>query len=191
MTQAPVRRGSSAREHLLDIAGELFYQEGINSVGIDRIVQEAGVTRATLYRHFAGKERLIVAYLEREDEAVRAQFSGAAEHAISPDHLLELAIEGIADDAARHHTRGCPFINATAEFPDPASPVRQVVTRHREWFRGTLRDLLTAAKRADAQTKTDFLVMLRDAVLVGSYLDDARTARRAFLQAARSCAGLP
>ncbi|GII32496.1 TetR/AcrR family transcriptional regulator [Planotetraspora mira] len=182
---------SGPRQHLLETASRLFYLEGINAVGVDRILQQAGVTRATLYRHFAGKEALVVAYLEREDALIRHHLEAAADRAVSPDHMLELVIEGIAEDAWRHHTRGCPFINATAEFPDPANPVRQVVSRHRVWFRAVLEEYLTAAGREDSAIKADTLVMLRDAVLVGSYLDDSEASRRTFLRTARCAAGLP
>ncbi|MGY4921921.1 TetR/AcrR family transcriptional regulator [Streptomyces sp. 900105755] len=184
-------RAAPPRDHLLGIASDLFYREGINTVGVDRILSEAGVTRSTMYRHFAGKEQLVIAYLQREDALIRAQFDAAAEHAVSPDHLLELAVEGVAEDAARHHTRGCPFINATAEYSDPASPVRGVVAEHRAWFRAAMREFLAAAGRDDPDGRADTFVMLRDAVLVGTYLDDPDKVRTTFLRNARNVAGLP
>lgn len=177
----------SPRERLLRVASELFYREGVNSVGVDRILQVAGVTRATMYRHFAGKDALVAAYLRGEDAMFRAAFA-AAEAAESGERLLHLALEGVADDAARHHTRGCPFINATAEYPDPASTVRRIVSEHRQWFRATLERYLADAGRTDPRSKADELVMLRDAVLVGSYLDGADFARAVFLRAARRVA---
>jgi AcrR family transcriptional regulator len=180
---------ASPRDRLLRVAGELFYREGVNAVGVDRILEEAGVTRATMYRHFTGKEALVVAYLREEDAALRAGFA-AAEAQASGDRLLQLALEGIADDAARHHTRGCPFINATAEYPDATSPVRRVVTEHRHWFRQTLERYLREAGREDVEEGAAELVMLRDAVLVGSYLDGAAAARTAFLRAATRTAAL-
>ncbi|MFE5033330.1 TetR/AcrR family transcriptional regulator [Streptomyces sp. NPDC056683] len=184
-------RAAPPRDHLLGIASDLFYREGINTVGVDRILSEAGVTRSTMYRHFAGKEQLVIAYLQREDALIRAQFDAAAKHAVSPDHLLELAVEGVAEDAARHHTRGCPFINATAEYSDPASPVRGVVAEHRAWFRAAMREFLAAAGRDDPDGRADTFVMLRDAVLVGTYLDDPDKVRTTFLRNARNVAGLP
>jgi AcrR family transcriptional regulator len=187
MTATPARV-SPVREHLLAVASGLFYREGIANVGVDRILAEAQTTRATLYRHFRGKEDLVVAYLTAEDEGLRSAFAGAESAAASPDELLELAIGGIADDATRHHTRGCPFINATAEYADAQSPVRQVVARHREWFRSTLARYVEAAGRPEATA--DQLVMLRDAVLVGCYLDDATAVRATFVATARSIAGL-
>lgn len=178
------------RQHLLEVASRLFYQEGINSVGIDQIVREAGVTRATLYRHFPGKEALVVAYLQREDALLRAVFEQGEAQAVSPEHMLESALEGIADDATRHHTRGCPFINATAEFPDPESPVRHVVADHRAWFKASLERYLADAGRPAPRETADALGILRDGVLIGSYLDDSARVRRAFLRTARPIAGL-
>ncbi|KQX07767.1 hypothetical protein ASC59_08550 [Leifsonia sp. Root1293] len=189
MSESP-RPTLSPREHLLEVAGGLFYREGINSVGIDQIVREAGVTRATLYRHFAGKEALVVAYLQREDAMLRDVFAEGEAAAVSPEHMLESALEGIADDATRHHTRGCPFINATAEFPDAESPVRQVVAEHRAWFRSSLKRYLSDAGRPEPDATVDALAILRDGVLIGSYIDDAPRARRAFLRTARPLAGL-
>ncbi|GAB3605333.1 TetR/AcrR family transcriptional regulator [Conyzicola nivalis] len=187
---ASSRASVPPRQHLLEVASELFYREGINSVGIDQIVREAQVTRATLYRHFAGKEALVVAYLQREDAMLRSLFEQGEVAAVSPEHMLESALEGIADDATRHHTRGCPFINATAEFPDPESPVRKVVADHRAWFRGSLARYLSDAGIADPAETVDAIAILRDGVLIGSYLDDSARARRAFLRTARPLAGL-
>jgi AcrR family transcriptional regulator len=180
---------ATPRARLLRVAGELFYREGVNAVGVDRIVEVAGVTRATMYRHFTGKEALVVAYLRQEDAALRSAF-GAAEAAASGDRLLLLALEGIAEDAARHHTRGCPFINASAEHPDATSPVRRVVAEHRSWFRATLERYLEQAGRSEPERRAAELVLLRDAVLVGSYLDGADAVRSVFLDAARRSAGI-
>lgn len=181
---------SPARERLLRTASELFYREGINGVGVDRVLAEAGVTRATMYRHFQGKEALVTAYLELEDATIKGYFSAAAEQGGSPRDLVERVIEGIAEDASRYHTRGCPFINAAAEFPDPASPVRDVVRRHRTWFRETLTEVVAAVGVRDPALVAAELVLLRDAALVGVYLDGADTVVDAFRSAARTVTGL-
>ena len=181
---------SEPRARLLRVASELFYRDGISTVGVDRILGEADVTRATLYRHFAGKEGLVEAYLDHEDETIRGYFTASEAQATSPRHYLELVISGIAEDALRHHTRGCPFINAAAEYPDPTSPVRQRVTQHRTWFRNTLETALANAGLPDAATRAATLVLLRDAALVGGYLDGPESISRTFVKAARTAAGL-
>jgi hypothetical protein len=104
--------------------------------------------------------------------------------------MLALLIEGLADDIARNHTRGCPFINASAEYPDADSPVRQTVARHRAWFRATIEQLLGAAGTPDPQAAAAELVLLRDAAMVGGYLDGPEQVTETFTRAARRVAGL-
>lgn len=184
------KRPSEARERLLSTASELFYREGIHSVGVDRVVLTAGVTRATFYRHFPSKEDLVEAYLAREDSAIRRFFSEALALETGPEELLELMIQGIADDVSYNHTRGCPFINASAEYPDPESPVRIAIRAHRAWIKATLAAALEAASRPDPQGGASALVLLRDAALVGGYLDGPDTMREIFVETSRAIAGL-
>lgn len=183
-------RVSEARSRLLRVASGLFYRDGIRAVGVDRLFVEAEVTRATFYRHFSGKEALVEAYLQREDETVRRFFADAGAAATTPRDLLARAIDAIAADALENHTRGCPFINAAAEYPDPRSEVRQIVTRHRAWFRQTVHDALAAAGMSDPEERAQQVVLLRDAALVGGYLDGADAVGHSFTRAARAAAGL-
>lgn len=177
-------RPSPARERLLDAATRLFYAEGIHSVGVDRIIEEAGVTRATLYNQFAGKENLVLAYLTGEDAVIRGMFDAALARTTDPQELLELAIEGVAADVRERHTRGCPFINAAAEFPDAAGPVRVLIHEHRSWFRGTLEQIARGAGLREPEEVAASLVLLRDAALVGGYLDGRDRAADAFARTA-------
>ena len=182
------KKPSEARQRLLATASAIFYRDGIHSVGVDRVIAEAGVTRATFYRHFPGKEDLVLAYLNAEDASLRAQFESTGD--VTGDELLELIIQAIANDVSKNHTRGCPFINASAEYPDALSPVRRTVTSHRTWFREQLRAALEAADRSDAAEAAGALVLLRDAALVGGYLDGPDTMRETFVRTARQVAGL-
>ena len=179
---------SEARERLLSTAAATFYAEGIRTVGVDRIIADASVTKATFYRHFPSKEDLVQAYLAREDDLLRGAFAGI--EGLPPEQQLEGAIQGIADDISRNHTRGCPFINASAEYPDAASPVRELIRGHREWFRSTLEAALSAAGNPDAAERARALVLLRDAALVGGYLDGPDIMRETFVRTARTVAGI-
>lgn len=180
---------SGPRDRLLETASGLFYAEGIKGVGVDRILAEAGTTRATMYRHFPGKEALVAAYLEREDAIIRGYFAAAAETGDTPTELVALVIDGVAEDAGRYHRRGCPFINAAAEYPDGDGEIRQIIGRHRAWFRETLTSVLTGAGVSEPAAVAASLVLLRDAALVGVYLDgDDVTAT--FRRTARTVAGL-
>ena len=181
---AAASRPSPARQRLLDAATDLFYNEGIHSVGVDRIIEEAGVTRATMYKQFAGKEGLVLAYLEGEDQGLRALFAQASQASDDPEVLLDLVVDGIEHDIRERHTRGCPFINAAAEYPDEG-PVRDLITGHREWFRETLRQLAEGAGLDDPAAVAASLVLLRDAALVGGYLDGQDRVGPAFARTAR------
>ncbi len=172
--QSPVPE--TPRDRLLRVAAGLFYRDGINAVGVDRVLAESEVTRATMYRHFTGKEALVVAYLDAEDARLREYAALAGADAADPRARLELIIDAIAADAVTYHDRGCPFINAAAEFPDPDSPVREVVTRHRTWFRNALTEAVRAAGLPEPERVARTLVLLRDAALVGVYLDGADSA---------------
>jgi len=183
-------RVSEPRERLLRTASAIFYRDGIHAVGVDRIVAEAGVTRATFYRHFPSKEDLVTAYLQLEDATIRGFFSAAAPIATGPRDLIALVIDGIAADVRENHTRGCPFINAAAEYPDADSAVRRTVRSHRDWFTATLREALEAAGEDDAEGKARALVLLRDAAFVGAYLDGPDTILDTFTRTARTVAGL-
>src|SRR6478735_7084836 len=183
-TDATATRPGAARQRLLDAATDLFYNEGIHSVGVDRIIEEAGVTRATMYKQFDGKEGLVLAYLEGEDQGLRSLFAQAAAVSDDPDVLLDLVVSGIEQDIRERHTRGCPFINAAAEYPDEG-PVRDLIAEHREWFRETLRQLAEGAGLRDPAGVAASLVLLRDAALVGGYLDGQDRVGPAFARTAR------
>lgn len=180
--------GRSARERLLAAASELFYREGIHSVGVDRVIEVAGVTRATMYRHFAGKEDLVLEYLRGEDAGIRALFTAAAGSTSDPAALLDRVIDGVAADIQTRHTRGCPFINAAAEYPDHG-PVRDLIAEHRTWFRATLRVLAESADLDDSEAVAAGLVLLRDAAMVGGYLDGREVVAPAFSRTAREFVG--
>ncbi|WP_394195134.1 TetR/AcrR family transcriptional regulator [Microbacterium foliorum] len=184
-TTAP-KRPSAARTRLIDTATRLFYEEGIHAVGVDRIIDEAAVTRATLYNQFGGKENLVLAYLRNEDEMLRAMFADAGKAVTDPAQLVDAVVDGIAADIRLRHTRGCPFINAAAEYPDADGAVRLLIDEHREWFRSTLQ---AVAEQAGLESPVDVaasLVLLRDAALVGGYLDGDERVTPAFERTARS-----
>ncbi|MBS0023668.1 TetR/AcrR family transcriptional regulator [Microbacterium paraoxydans] len=180
------KRPSPARARLIDAATRLFYEEGIHAVGVDRVIEEAGVTRATLYKQFGGKENLVLAYLRNEDEQLRALFAQAGEGVTAPDALLDAVIQGIAADIRGRHTRGCPFINAAAEYPDATGAVRLLIDEHREWFRSTLEEVARGAGLTRPKDAAASLVLLRDAALVGGYLDGDDRVTPAFERTARA-----
>jgi AcrR family transcriptional regulator len=165
-------RTSEARDRLLRTASALFYAEGLRGVGVDRVVAEAAVTRATFYRHFPGKEDLVVAYLTGVDRSVReAAGEVPAEPAAAAGWLHGLT-SLVGDTVCGVGFRGCAFINAAAEDPDPASPVRQAVRVHREWLEGAVRSAFAAVGHPDPGDAARHWLVLRDGAMVAGYLAD-------------------
>jgi AcrR family transcriptional regulator len=177
----PDVRPSEARSRLLDTATRVFYAEGIHAVGIDRIVAEARVTRATLYRHFPGKEDLVLAYLGRVDHAMRARADEAVAAGLPPAETVRALGRSIADGIGSPGFRGCAFLNAAAEFPDPRSPVHRAVLNHREWFLQTVTDLLAGVRTAGAGPAARHFVMMRDGAMAAGCLFDPALVRETFL----------
>ncbi|MFD5406436.1 TetR/AcrR family transcriptional regulator [Streptomyces griseorubiginosus] len=179
----PVR--SAARERLLSTASGLFYREGIRAVGVERILAEAPATRATFYRHFPSKEDLVVAYLRGVDTATRADVQAAIEAAPSPADALRAIGTVLADSLASPEFRGCAFLKAAAEYPDPDDPVRQVILDHRAWYTTTLTDLFAqvfgdSPRRGKPEHAARHFVMMRDGAMSGAHLDGAENVGAAF-----------
>ncbi|MFB7663561.1 TetR/AcrR family transcriptional regulator [Kitasatospora sp. NPDC056138] len=163
---------SAARARVLETATRLFYAEGIHKVGVDRIVTEAGVTRATFYRHFPGKEDLVRSYVQEWDARIRTEVEHAEALGLTADQLLPLMMTRLGQEMCEPGFRGCPFINAAAEYPDRSSPVAQAIAEHRAWFRATLARLLGVAGVAEPERRADVVVLLRDGAMVGAALGD-------------------
>jgi len=173
---------SEARERLLSTASRLFYAEGLHSVGVDRIISTAGVTRATLYRHFPSKDDLVVAYLTRGDEMIRARVGSARAHGGSVDDVIRAVATAIAEDIQQPGFRGCAFLNAVAEYPDPAHPVHRAVLQHRDWFLTTVVELFAETGMRDAESAASHFVMLRDGAMAAGCLADPAMVGETFLR---------
>lgn len=162
---------SPARRRLLDTATRLFYTEGIHAVGIDRIIAEAGVAKATFYNHFPSKDDLVLAYVEEQDRQGREAVAVLPEQA--PRKTIAAILGRISDAVTVGRWRGCPFLNAAAEYPDPASPVRRAIDARRMWYHGLLSQLLAEDGDPTPSVTASLLVALSDGLLEMAYLDDA------------------
>lgn len=184
-------RGAITREKIVDAAAELFYANGLRAVSADKIIERAKITKVTFYRHFPSKDDLIVAYLERRAGWERGAILGASEAAHGDaDETIRLISEGIGREACSPGFRGCPFINAAAEYADADHPVRKVVDSHRAWFRSMLQKL-TASLGIQDPTVVEELMMLRDGAMVSGYLGDPDQVSASLLSASRAVIGLP
>jgi AcrR family transcriptional regulator len=142
--QGPRPRRSSAetREHVLAVATGLFYWEGIRSTGVDRVAQAAEVGPTTLYRLFASKDDLVAAYVDRSAAGYRELIGTVTEPSAGPPRERILALfDAIEAQVQPELCRGCPFLMALAEFPDPASPVHAAAVEIKDWVRARLREL--------------------------------------------------
>ncbi|MBH0130323.1 TetR/AcrR family transcriptional regulator [Salinibacterium sp. NK8237] len=187
---APARsstaRGAITRQRIVEAAADLFYAQGLRAVSADKIIERAGITKVTFYRHFPSKDDLIVAYLERRAAWERETILGASAEAHGDvDETIRLVAEGIGQEACTPGFRGCPFINAAAEYADAGHPVRAVVDDHRTWFRSMLGEL-TASIGIDDPRVADELMMLRDGAMVSGYLGSADKVSAALLSACRA-----
>ncbi len=177
----------AARTRILDAASETFYRRGIAAVGVDAIVAEAGVAKATLYRHFTSKDDLVVAFLRRRDQRWRDWLRAEVER-LSPDPAgRPLAVfDALGGWFASDDFRGCAFINAAAEIADPAHPARAAVQEHKRLCREYLTEVLRAAGRPDAEDEAAALFLLMEGAMVSALIDgDAIPATRARAAAAR------
>ncbi|WP_374769983.1 TetR/AcrR family transcriptional regulator [Streptomyces sp. NBC_01463] len=172
---------SEARARLLGTATRIFYAEGIHSVGVDRIIAEAQVTRATLYRHFAGKEELVLAYLDQADKGIRAQVAAAAASDEPAADRVRAVARSITEGIRSPGFRGCAFLNAVAEYADPAHPIHRAVLAHRQWFLDTVTELLARAGCEPADAAGRHLVMLRDGAMAAGCLFDPELVSETFL----------
>lgn len=143
----PPGKSQDLRGHILATASDLFYRRGVRAVGVDLVIQEAGVAKTSLYRHFPTKDDLIVAFLQREDVDFWSLWDSVAQqHADDPMAELEAHMHWIGERLSRSNYRGCPQINVAAEFAEPDHPARHVSLAHMH----ALRERLDAiARRLD------------------------------------------
>jgi AcrR family transcriptional regulator len=117
----------SAKDKVFAVAADLFYRKGIHTVGVEEIVNQAGVAKISLYRGFASKDDLVVAYLEDRSRTFLRQWDEAFDrYRDNPRAQLRAIMAYIAERTTQDGYRGCPFINFCAEFPDASHPGRHV-----------------------------------------------------------------
>jgi AcrR family transcriptional regulator len=166
----------SARERLLSAANELFYAEGVHTVGIDRVIERAGVAKASLYSAFGSKEELVRAYLEGRAEARRKRIVERLAGIADPRAGVLAVFDVLSDIVASPNYRGCAFVNASAEGPPGETKVTQVCRDSRAWLRGVLVDLVQAAGAEEPEKLGRRLQLLYDGASVAASIDGERGA---------------
>lgn len=162
---------SSTAEHILDVAGALFYKRGFAAAGVDLIVRESGVAKMTLYRHFPSKDLLIAAWLNRADTQFWGHFERWAGDAklAARDRLLGV-FAGLEKLVSSPRCHGCPFLLAASEFPEPDTEAHAVARRHKTELRARLRALAADAGATDAASLGDQLLLLMDGAFMAARL---------------------
>jgi AcrR family transcriptional regulator len=194
MTTAPTirtrRPAAETREHLLDVAEDLFYRHGIHATGVDTVAARAGVAPPTLYRLFGSKDDLVAAYVERYASGYRDWIESiTADPALSVRDRI-LAIFDALTDVTRPETfRGCPFLMVLAEYPDPASAAHVSAQAVKAWVRAKLHALtveLPGQTEAGAPVLADQLAL----VVEGLYASTAALGSDGPAQYARALAAV-
>jgi AcrR family transcriptional regulator len=159
----------TARERLLAAADELFYEEGVHSVGIDRVIERAGVAKASLYNTFGSKDDLVVSYLQSRQQARADRFARHIEKWDTPRDRALSIFDALAEAVADPTFRGCAFLNASAENSGPA--ITQVCDNSRSYLRQLFRDLVAATDAPDPAELAGQLALLYDGATVSAQMD--------------------
>ena len=170
---APVtQRPPWAKNKILETANELFYGDGIRTVGVDRLISESSVTKATFYKHYGSKDRLIVQYVRFRDKSTRERLQSILDNSIEPEPALRAVMAQVGAEISGPDFRGCAFLNAATEYPDPNHPVRIVVTEHRDWYSELLTTLLGKMGHPLPGDAADELMLACDGARGGGYAGD-------------------
>jgi AcrR family transcriptional regulator len=164
-TRRTRRPAAETREHVLEVAHELFYWEGIRATGVDRVAARAGVGPTTLYRLFASKDDLVTAYIERSAAGYRDLILKVTDPtAGAPRERILGLFDAVAEQVQPAQCRGCPFLMALAEYPDPTSTVHAAAVAVKDWVRTRLRELVDELDVSDAGAVGDQLALVLEGV---------------------------
>lgn len=161
----------SAAERVFETARDLFYHRGIRAVGVDEIVNQAGVTKPSLYRAFASKDELVAACLEESGREGRADLDAVI--ATAPDdprEQLRAVIAYYAAKMADPDFRGCPMSNTAVEFPEPGHPGRVVLEECKTESRTRILDLTRKLPVSSPDALADGLVLLIEGAMASHHI---------------------
>jgi len=165
----------SARERLLAAADELFYENGINTVGIDRLIEHAGVAKASLYDCFGSKDELVRAYLQERNLARQRRINERlAKYNTSAAKILSI-FDLLGEIASQPGFRGCAFARASGDA-NASIPVKAVCAESRAFLLGRFTELARDAGAGDPELLGRQLVLLHDGASVAAHLDRNRDA---------------
>lgn len=167
----PVKQ-APARERILLTAHRLFYTEGIRATGIDRVIEEAGVTKVTFYRHFPSKNDLVCAYLEYRHQRWMAWFvdalqrHGGANRGAGANALIPTLSEWFGEEGFR----GCAFLNGVGEVGGVLPQVLEITRRHKQDVTAAIAGLLPSSRRREKQAQA--IAVAVDGAIVRAQFDE-------------------
>lgn len=136
------RPAAETREHVLDVAHQLFYWQGIRATGVDRVAAEAGIAPTALYRLFPSKDALVTAYVERAVQRYREWFDGLiVNDGRSAAERVVALFDALGEQVRPEICRGCPFLMALTELPDEQLDAHRVSVRLKDWVRARFKRL--------------------------------------------------
>ncbi|MDG4719061.1 MULTISPECIES: TetR/AcrR family transcriptional regulator [Thalassospira] len=162
----------SRRDDLVDTALRLFYTQGFNATGIDKILAESGVAKMTMYKHFKSKDELILAALLRRDEQFREWLTGEMAKASDQPREQLLAMFDALEDWFRGRAfkglgfAGCAFINASSEFAQLDHPAHRIAAEHKQSVLDHIAGLCKAAGASDPVSLAEQLALLKEGAIV-------------------------
>jgi AcrR family transcriptional regulator len=171
---APKRGEPSARERLLETVADLFYREGVRAVGVDTVVERAGMSKSSLYRTFESKDDLIAAFAEEQNRRYWRWWDDVVNaHAGSPRDRIEALFKALATQISSPQFRGCPFIKLATEISDGKHPGAAIARANKLEMRRRLRVLTRDLRARDPRRLAEQLAVIIDgaygrAVTLGS-----------------------
>lgn len=168
------RNRPSPRQRLLTSATHLFATEGIRVIGIDRILREADVAKASLYSLFGSKDNLVVAYIEQLDEQSRQQWNDRVADLQDPQEKILAFFDQVVEEEPEKNYRGSYFLNAANEYPKPETESEQRIVdaclAHRRWMHSTMTELLNEKNSYPSATQANQLLIFLDGGQAGARL---------------------
>jgi AcrR family transcriptional regulator len=174
------RAPAAAKLRILQTANTMFYEDGIRAVGIDRLISSSAVTKATFYKHYGSKDTLIIDYARGRHQSVKEHFERLRDTATDAASALTAVFDDTDAEVSARGFRGCAFLNAAAEFPEPTHPVRVIVHAHRDWMTDFFVELVKEIGHPMPGDAADELMLARDGAMCGGYAGDPIAAAAAF-----------
>jgi AcrR family transcriptional regulator len=176
---------TEVRDKILTTATDLFYKQGIRAVGVDLVVEKAGVAKTSLYRHFGTKDDLVVAFLQRMDQEFWQTWDTVtAQHADDARAELHAQLDWIGERAGQPDYRGCPQLNIAAEYPEVEHPARKLATAHKRELRRRLKVIAERLHCAAPDALAGQLAVLINGAFVSTPLYEPGEATRLLQRAA-------